>query len=146
MARTTPLAVQGILLDHYGATLAGTNPSLSPFIESANAVVDRVAACAIARDKTLTTAELELIERWLAAHYYASAPDQAKESRTTGRASAKYQGKTGMYLESTKFGQMAVTLDHSGCLVAIASQTRKVAGGFWGGFRPSEQTDYEDRD
>lgn len=146
MARTTPLAVQGVLLDHYGATLSGVNPSLQPFIDSATVIVDRVATCATAREKTLTSSELELIERWLAAHFYACAPDQAKESKTTGRASAKYQGKTGMYLESTKFGQMAVTLDYSGCLVAIASEMKKKAGAVWMGFRPSEQTDYDDRD
>lgn len=145
MPRTTTAAVQGVLLDHYGPKLDGTLPNVNPFIDAATAMVDRVAACAISRDRTLTNAELELVERWLAAHFYACAPDQAKAERTTGRAKAVYQGKTGMYLESTKFGQMAVILDYSGCLVSIASEVKKKAGGFWGGFRPSEQTDYEDR-
>jgi hypothetical protein len=51
-----------------------------------------------------------------------------------------------MYLEATLYGQTATRLDKSGCLAALATGERKVAGGVWLGRRPSEQTDYVDRD
>lgn len=142
MARTTSSAVLAILLNDYDSVNA---PSLTPFIDSASIIVDRVAACATAEDDTLTSEELELIERWLAAHCYASS-DQPYSSKSTERASATFQGRTGMYLEGTKYGQMAITLDHSGCLAAIASGERRRAGMHWLGKPRSEQITYDQRD
>lgn len=138
MARTTSAAVQGVLGDDYDGST-----SLTPFIDTATAMVDRVATCATSRDRTLTSAELELIERWLAGHLYAMS-DQPYQSKTTGRASATFQGRTGMYLEATKYGQTAVNVDYSGCLASISK--RRVARGVWLGKAPSEQSDYIDRD
>ena len=70
--------------------------------------------------------------------------DQQAQSKTEGRASVTYGGKTGMRLEATKYGQMAMSLDYSGCLERIANKQR--ARAFWLGYKPSEQTDYVDRD
>ena len=121
------------------------NPDLTPFIDTASALVDDVAECATNKGKPLTSGRLELLERWLAAHFYQQS-DQGYTQRATLRASGTFQGDTGMYLESTKYGQTARNLDSSGCLNAIANGTRKVAGGFWAGKPPSEQINYEDRD
>lgn len=141
MPRTDAAAVQAILLNDYDAD---ESPSLTPFIETASAVVDDVAACATAKAVTLGDTRLELIERWLAAHYYQQS-DQGYASNSTEGASASFHGQTAMYLESTKYGQTAVRLDKSGCLAAIAGGERKVASGAWLGKTRAEQLDYEDR-
>lgn len=141
MARTTAKAVQDILLDNYDAE---NKPSLTRFIEAANVLVTRVAACAAAKSKTLTAAELELIECWLAAHFYAYGPDLTYASKSTANKSATFHGKTEMNLDGTPYGQTAKGLDFSGCLAAF--DKRQVASGFWAGKVPSEQIDYADRD
>ena len=145
MARTNSTNVQGVLrLGSQGGDYDDANsPSLTPFIDTATAIVDRVNTCATDREVTLTTAELELIERWLAAHCYVQT-DQSYASKSTAGASASFHGQTGMGLENSKYGQMALSLDPSGCLKAI-SQSRKVRA-VWLGKIPSEQTDYVDRD
>ncbi len=140
MARTTSSAVQLVLMKDYDTT---NSPDLTPFIDTASAIIDRVATCATNKGITLSATELEIIERWLAAHAYAMS-DMPYVKRVTGDAQATYQSKIGMYLEGTRYGQMAVATDYSGCLTAIAN--RKTAGAYWLGKPPSEQTDYVDRD
>lgn len=138
MPRTTSSAVETLLAGDYDGTT-----SLTPHIDTATAIVDRVEDCAAARDRTLTEVELELIERWLAAHFYAMV-DQPYQSKTTGRSSATFQGRTGMHFEATKYGQSAVNVDYSGCLAAIGK--RRSARVVWLGKPPSSQVDYVDRD
>lgn len=138
MARTSSSSVQGVLLQDYDSN---RSPDLSPFIDTANAIVTRAAACATARGITLSDSELELIERWLAAHCYKMS-DQAVASRNTGKAGGSFQGQTAMYFESTKYGQTAVGLDYSGCLTAL---NKPRAQAFWLGKPESDQIDYEDR-
>lgn len=144
MARTTSAAVQALMLPGQDYdTLA--NPSLTPFIDTASALVDDVVTCAAADGVTLTAARLELIERWLAAHCYCMS-DQTYASKNTEGAGASFHGQTGMHLEASKYGQMAARLDSSGCLESIAGAERKVASGFWLGKAPSGQTPYRSRD
>jgi hypothetical protein len=140
--RTTAGQVQGVLMSDYGAKADGTLPSLEPFIRPANAIVSRLAVAATAKGITLSTAELREIETWLAAHCYCLS-DRAIASETTERSSATYQGKTGMRLEATLYGQMALSLDPSGCLQGLTSGRR--ASLAWGGMTESEQSDYVDR-
>jgi hypothetical protein len=140
LARTVATAVEGILGEHYDS---GNSPSLTPFINTATAVVDQVSTCATARGTTVSSATLELIERWLAAHFY-TISDPIAQQKKTGEASAVFQGKTGLGLDGTSYGQNAMTLDHSGCLRTM-SRGRKATVG-WLGRPPSEQTDYVDRD
>ena len=143
MARTTSDLVKSILLQDYDELEA---PDLTPYIATANVIVTRVVACALAKDEALTDEEAELIERWLAAHYYVVS-DQTYAAKATADASATFHGKTAMHIQSSRYGQSAIDIDASGCLAAIAAGTdRKVAGGFWAGRPPSEQTDYVDRD
>lgn len=128
MARTTDEAVQALL--QYDSSI-----SVTPFIEAATVVVDRVSSCASSKGEALTSTELELIERWLAAHYY-TVRDQRYKSKSTEKASATFE--TINYLDT------AMAIDRSGCLSGISKQ--KTVGLFWLGKAPSEQTDYVDRD
>lgn len=145
MSRTNEAAVKGILLSDYGPDKDGNEPSLEPFIDTAASMVDDLVECATAKGKTLSAGKLELIERWLAAHFYVQS-DQTYASKSTEGASASFHGQTAMYLESSRYGQTAMRLDTSGCLDGRGGSERKVAGGFWLGKRRSEQIPYVDRD
>lgn len=142
--RTTATAVKAILLNQFDLS---NDPSLTAFIDAAAIIIKRVETCD--SDSILDEDDKEMIERWLAAHLYAHA-DQLMKSKTTGDASASFQGTTGMGLESTQYGQTAMTLDASGCLSEINrldSQGGTVTcGATWLGKPVSSQIDYGDRD
>ncbi len=140
MPRTDATAVRAVLGRNYDGS-----SDLAPFIAAAGAIVDGVAECATAQGLTLGDDRLALLETWLAAHCYAQM-DPTYTAKSTGGASGSYTGQTGMYLEGTRYGQMAVTLDTSGCLASGASSGRAVtAGASWLGKRPSEQLTYDER-
>jgi hypothetical protein len=122
-----------------------TDPDLdiTPFIEAANSLVDKVEECAIDKGKGLTTRQLHMIETYLSAHLYAL-KDPQYTSKRTERAAATFQGKTAMGLDSTYWGQMAKIFDTSGCLDAFGS-SRATVGITWLGLPPSSQTAYSDR-
>lgn len=130
MARTTAAAVQTLLGGDYQSSL-----SVTPFIDSATLVVDRVSTCATGRGVTLSSEELELIERWYAAYLYTRVARRYR-SKQTGKASATYEDTT--YLDG------AYGVDASGCLKAIIAGRKTKA--VWLGKRVSEQTDYINRD
>ena len=101
-------------------------------------------ACDIASDSVLDSDDLEIIERWLAAHLYAHA-DQLLSSKSTADASGTYQGKTGMGLESTQYGQTAMDMDASGCLRSMNKGNNQLTVG-WLGKSVSSQIAYGNRD
>lgn len=152
MARTTSALVLGVLGVNYDTRRA---PSLTPYIDTASVVTDRVEECAEAKDEALTATELELVERWLAAHFYAHT-DQLLQSKQTSDAGGTFQGTAAMFFTRTAYGQAAVTIDHSGCLADIQAEAQQAvdnpsaaAGAIsasWLGKPRSEQTDYADRD
>lgn len=147
MARTTAAAVKAVLLPGKDYDTENS-PDLTPFIDTASAYVDDIVTCAADQDPavTLTDARLELIERWLAAHFYVVS-DQTYASKSTEGASASFHGQTGMYIESSRYGQTAMSLDKSGCLASIGGSAGRIrVGTAWLGKAPSNQTDYVDRD
>lgn len=145
MARTSTTAVKNILRDV--TTIEGGDydgvTDVQQYIDAATLVVDRVVTCAVNKGLPLTAAELEMVERYLAAHFYAMS-DQTYASRSTSGASGSFHGQTGMHLEATKYGQNAITIDPSGCLRAIGKG--HTAGLTYVGKVPSERIPYENRD
>lgn len=136
--RTTPDAVQGILGGHYNGT-----QDLMPFIQTAASLTDRISAAD--SGSLLGSNDLEVIERWLSAHFYGHA-DQFLSQKSTGKASGTFQGRTGMGLNSTQYGQTAMALDVTGTLAQLEQQAttgKKVAGGVWLGTR--YRNDYSQR-
>lgn len=134
MSRTIPIAVQAIL----GGTANASNwdgiTDLTPYIDSASAVVDRVVATALSNKSiTLSAVEQELIERWLAAHFY-TVMDPLYMSKSTRGASGSFQRKTGEGFECTDYGRTACQMDYSGSLRAIG--LRQFASGAWAGGPP----------
>lgn len=142
MARTNSDAVKAVLAGGKDYDLA-LSPSLSPYIDAAYSLVNRVVVCAAKKNIVISDEDLELIERWLAAHFYAVS-DKPYSSRSTLGASGSFQGQTAMHLDATLYGQQAKLIDYSGCLENISNKQRVRVG--WLGKRPSEQMDYSDRD
>lgn len=140
MARTTDTAVKAILLKDYDANRV---PDLTPFIEAASAIVDDIIACAAETGAAITTERRELVERWLSAHFYKMSDKEHNSASNLG-ASASFTGQFAMGFDSTRYGQMAQRLDNTDCLENI-DKTQQVRLD-WLGLRPSEQTDYDQRD
>lgn len=135
MARVTEQEVSAII------KIDGTL-SVAPFIDVATALVDYV----VAQDANsiLTSALLIQIEKFLAAHFYAHR-DQQYIQKKTGDASAAFQLKVDLGLNSTQWGQTAMRLDVSGTLASLNTAKGR-ASLSWLGYKKSEQTDYADRD
>lgn len=140
MARTNSAAVQLLMApgQDYDTDAA---PSLTPFIDSATVIVTRVAACAIQKEMALTTEELELIERWLAAYLYTRS-DPIYQSKSTGGQSASFVADSKATTERYKAG--ALMVDPSGCLQSIMNSVPK-AGAYWLGKTETEQLTYDER-
>jgi hypothetical protein len=115
---------------------------MNPFIEMANVLTDRVQA----KDtgSLLSSAELTVIERWLAAHFYETR-DHELTTEITEKAEGKYAGEFGKGLERTRAGQNAMLFDETGYLRRI-SKGVVIAKAGWLGKPPSTQVKYADRD
>jgi len=138
--RTTPEEVGEII-----ELAPNSEIKIAAFIEAASGLVDHVELKDT--DNVLSTTVLATIERWLAAHFYAHR-DQQFSQESKGKTSGTYQGKTGMGLSSTQWGQAAMTLDLTGELAKLDQQSdegKKKASMVWLGKNPTSQTDYADR-
>jgi hypothetical protein len=129
--RTTPEAVKGVLLRDYDRR---SGPDLAPYITTASVLVDRCEAFAYRKSLTATPADLELVERWLAAHFYCVS-DRTYKSKGQQGASGSFDGNTGMDLDATLYGQSARMIDPSGYLGVIGKEGGVQVGGFWAGYR-----------
>lgn len=90
---------------------------LDPYIESAAILVDEE----IAPLGVLSEARLELIERWLAGHFYA-VRDQRASTERADVVSVSYQHKVDLGLHLTPQGQQALVLDSTGTLARLNAQ------------------------
>jgi hypothetical protein len=116
--RTTAGLVQKLLGDDYDGT-----SDLTPYLETATVVVSRLAVEATNANRALSYTELELVERWLSAHFYTKM-DPVYTSMSTGGASGSFA--RGSEPEPYKDG--AINVDFSGMLKAILN--RQTARGF----------------
>jgi hypothetical protein len=135
MPRTTDAQVKELFEDTITA-------SRVPFIAVANALVTR--AC-VTDDSEYSSADLELIERWLAAHFYTvRAPVPTSES--AGGVSQSLSVSVEVGLGSSMYGQTAMTLDTEGGLAALNAATkdgaRRKVGFFGPGPSDSIGTEY----
>lgn len=95
-----------------------TNEQIAPFLAAANTMVTDLLL-----DESYSTSTLKEIERWLAAHFVAVRDPQVTQEKI-GDVQATYEGKTGMGLKSTRYGQQAMMLDHHGILARVAAGKR----------------------
>ena len=83
---------------------------LTPFIGTANLMIDEQLV-----GKGMTDARLDKIALYLSAHFVTMRERQLK-SENFGDSSETYQGDTGMNLQSSLYGQTALSLDTTGTL------------------------------
>lgn len=118
MARTTKELVEKII--ELDATVNGGD--ISAFIETASALVDE-----LCQPQGYSETRLELIERWLAAHFYAIR-DPRLTSEQAGSVQASYESKVDLGLQLTRYGQQALMLDTKGGLAALNNQPKTATG------------------
>lgn len=87
--------------------------SLTPFIEIASAMVDELLV-----DAGYGDTYLELIERWLSAHFY-SIRDMKRASEQVKTLRESFQYKVDLYLAVTVYGQQVLALEYKGILAAL---------------------------
>lgn len=115
MPRTTAAAVKEIIeVDETIST------DLVPFIEAATMLVDRVVAVAVDESGNVyyTAPQLEVIERWLAAHFYA-VRDPRVVTEGAGSVMVRYESHVELNLNNTRYGQQAMLLDTAGGLAKL---------------------------
>jgi len=117
MPRTTDAAVEGIIE-------VDDEISLTPFIETANQLVTD---CCVT-DTGYTDEKLELIERWLSAHFYAIRDPRAS-SEYAASIGQTYTLNHGRGLAATQYGQNSMRLDTAGGLAALDKATERGAQG-----------------
>lgn len=137
MARTSSALVKGLLLRDYDSR---NNPSLTPFIETASLIVDQVSACAARKGLTVSDAFLEMMERWLAAHYYTKNNPTYSSKSNDGRSASFIRDPK--VPEPYKAG--AMEMDYTGCLTAVLNGGQK-ASMTWLGKRPTEAVPFDER-
>lgn len=98
--RTTQTLVEGIL-----SWDEGTYPDATPFITVANELVTELCT-----NSGYTDIRLELIERWLSAHFVQIA-DQALDMDEVDSLRTRFQSKVDLGLNQTKYGQQALRFD-----------------------------------
>jgi len=110
MARTTIALVKNILED---TSLSDT--IIQSYISGANVFVT-----AQLDGKGLSDALLAEIERWMAAHMITHTVERQIKKAGAGGAEVEYTGYWGTGLSGTSYGQMAVSLDTTKTLEALA--------------------------
>lgn len=120
-ARTTDADVRAIIE-------AETSIDMTPFIATANLLVTR---CCVTNSPlgdltTYTFDDLEMIERWLSAHFYA-VRDNRRASEQVGSVQEAFQYKVGLNLNVTIYGQQALILDTEGGLARAQKVAEKGA-------------------
>lgn len=113
--------------------------SLVPFMTVANALVTELCL-----DSGYDDERLELIERWLAAHFYTNR-DPRPVSEAAGPVSTTYQSAVALNLNTSHYGQTAMLLDTAGSLKTLNnSKGKKTVGVHWLGKPEAEQDNIED--
>ncbi len=97
------------------------NIPLTPFIIAASLLVDQVE-----KQNELTGPHLIEIERWLAAHLASIHTDGRGEAEVKiGGADAKFEGKYGLGLDFTRYGQQVKILDTTSYLATAGMPRAK---------------------
>lgn len=124
-------------------TDASISTDLVPFIETASYLIDKLLVTAVDEEGNLyhDSTSLELVERWLAAHFYAIR-DLRRASEKAGSVGESVMYKVDLNLALTVYGQQAMLLDISGELAAhnnnVTEGSTKTASMVWLGEDPNE--------
>ena len=100
-------------------TIIDTELDTTPFIATANTLVNNLLTSSGLDDTTLASIEL-----WLSAHYVAVRDPRFRSVRTEQHQMDFERGQAGMGIRATTYGQQALELDTSGTLVARLGRRR----------------------
>lgn len=94
--------------------------SFTAFITAANTLVTTVLSTP---EKITNTTLLKEIERWLAAHFFKCSLEPQEKVQEVGETKSTFFGASNeMLLNSTLYGQTALTLDTSGSLANLGKR------------------------
>lgn len=113
--------------------------AMLPFITIANELVtERCTGTTYGPATAYSEDRLELIERWLAAHFYTNRDPRSSDEKA-GSVGASYQSKVDLGFDTSHYGQTAMRLDTNGGLAALNDLMKKGAprvGASWLGTTP----------
>jgi hypothetical protein len=92
-----------------------TQEQIAPFLRTAS---NLVAGSVVATGAAYSDETLADIEMWLAAHL-ACSRDPQLVSEKIGNWAGTYDGKSGLGLDSTRYGQQVKLIDYKGCLSGL---------------------------
>lgn len=121
MARTTKALIEKII--DVDAEIIPDDDAMEPFILMANELVTEVCTGDAGPTTAYTDDRLELIERWLAAHFYTNRDPRTK-SEKAGSVSESYQTQIDLGFDSSHYGQTAMRLDTNGGLAKLNEDTK----------------------
>lgn len=108
--------------DEVKEIITTSKTDVTAFIAAADIIVDKH----LSGNSNFSNEELKEIERWIAAHFVAI-DDPAFRSEKVGDTQVQYDvGKLGEGLASTRWGQQALAMDHSGVLSTISMKRAQV--------------------
>lgn len=120
--RTTSALVAGIVEVDPSIT------DITPFIDVSNELVTELCAVTTGTPPVniygYSDYRLELIERWLAAHFYCIRDPRASQEQA-GSVQETLQGKVDLGLKATLYGQEAMRLDTHGALAVMDNAADK---------------------
>lgn len=108
--RTTAALVAGIIQIQEGV-------DVTPFIVTANMLTTDVCGASGYSDDG-EGSKMELIERWLSAHFYTIFDNQLSHAKA-GSVAVGFQNKINYGLSNSMYGQQAIRLDTDGNLAAL---------------------------
>jgi hypothetical protein len=120
MARTTSEQVAAVI--EVDATI-----NLTPFIEMANQLVTEACTGVNGPSTPYAESRLELIERWLAAHFY-TVRDPRAVTEKAGAVSATVQSAVDLGFDTSHYGQSAMRIDTNGGLARINNKAKRGVG------------------
>ncbi len=118
MARTNVAEIKEILSTELSDSV------IEGFISGANETI----TATVGSDSTISSDLKKELERWCTCHMIASTREQQLSDAKAGPAQATYQGKTGMELDSTFYGQTVKVMDPTGKLSGKRASVYAVKG------------------
>jgi len=118
--RTTPALVKATIETDPNIT----DSDIQGFIDVANELVTEKCTGSEGPATSYTTVRLELIERWLACHFYA-VRDPRPTSESAGPVGQSFQSAVSLGFDTSHYGQTAMRLDTNGSLARLNNQIKK---------------------
>lgn len=104
-----------------------TDEQVQAFINTAHRIIEDVLT-----GEGLSEETLKEVEQYLAAHLLTLRDPRVSTEKIGQEYSATYQGQSGLGLEATQYGQVAITLDPTGKLAAASKPLKQAKFGVHG--------------